>query len=175
MFRIKAKKVLLGIGSNIDDRLTFIINALKNIEKFLKIEKISSIYESRSLKKDNQKNYYNVVIKVETWYNPSELLKNMKNIEAFLGRVKRERWGEREIDIDIIDYNGMAFKRDGLIIPHYDMHNRSFVLYPLLEIEPNYIHPILQKSVKDMIEELTDKLNIERIGGIQNGSYYNLT
>ena len=175
MFRIKAKKALLGLGSNIDNRLTFIVEALKNLEKLLKIEKVSSIYESRSLKKDNQKNYYNVVIKVETWYNPLELLKNMKNIEVFLGRVKRDKWGTREIDIDIIDYDGIVFKRDNLVIPHYDMHKRSFVLYPLLEIEPDYIHPILQKNVKDMIGELADKLNIEKIGGIQNGSYYHIT
>jgi len=175
MFRIKAKKALLCIGSNIDDRTFYISEAIKKLDEFLTIEKISSIYESMSHKKDSQKDYYNVVIKVETCYKPAELLKNIKAIEVLLGRVKREKWGEREIDIDIIDYNGIVFNRDGLTIPHYDMHNRSFVLYPLLEVEPDYIHPVLQKNVKDMINELTDMFKYKKIGGIKNGSYNHIT
>ena len=163
---VKLEKASLSIGSNIGDRILFIKLALKNLEKILKINKISCIYESMSLKKDNQRHYYNVVIEVEASYTPEELLKCIKDIELLVGRRERGNWEEREIDIDIIDYNNSIYKSNNLTIPHYDMQNRSFVLYPLLEINPNYIHPIFKKNVGEMLKDLTDELNIKKIGGI---------
>jgi 2-amino-4-hydroxy-6-hydroxymethyldihydropteridine diphosphokinase len=159
-------EALLGLGSNLGDRLAFIKLALKKLEGILNINSISSLYESRSLKKDSQKNYYNVVIEVETSYTPEELLKSIKDIELLVGRRERGNWEEREIDIDIIDYNNSIYKSNNLTIPHYDMQNRSFVLYPLLEINSNYIHPIFKKNVGEMLKDLTDELNIKKIGGI---------
>lgn len=166
MPRVELTKASLSIGSNVGNRIFFIKLALKYLEKILRINKISCIYESMSLKKDNQGCYYNIVIEVETCYTPEELLKYIKDIESLVGRKDRGRWEEREIDIDIIDYNNKIYKSDYLTIPHYDMHNRSFVLYPLLEINPNYIHPIFKKSVDELLNDLTNKLNIKKIGGI---------
>lgn len=159
-------KASLSIGSNVGNRIFFIKLALKYLEKILKINKISCIYESMSLKKDNQGCYYNIAIEVETYYTPEELLKHIKVVELIVGRKYRGRWEEREIDIDIIDYNNKIYSSEYLTIPHYDMQNRSFVLYPLLEINSNYVHPIFKKSVNEMLNGLTDKLNIRKIGGI---------
>jgi 2-amino-4-hydroxy-6-hydroxymethyldihydropteridine diphosphokinase len=166
MPQLKSKFVLLGLGSNIGDRLMFIRLALKRLETILKIKVVSSLYESKSLKIDDQRNYYNIVINAETCYKPYELLKQIKKVEVTLGRQKRNRWDEREIDIDIIDYNGEIMQSDMLTLPHYDMHNRSFVLLPLLEICPNYIHPQYKRNIKEMFNMVKDKLNIKRIGGL---------
>jgi 2-amino-4-hydroxy-6-hydroxymethyldihydropteridine diphosphokinase len=166
MSGVKNTQAILGLGSNIGNRLSFIKLTLNNLEKILTIEDISSIYESESLKKNHQKKYYNIVIKVETCYKPEELLKYLKNIEFTIGRIYRGKWEEREIDIDIIDYNGELIKNDILTLPHYDMHNRSFVLYPLLEVYPNYIHPIYKKNINELIENLKYKLDIKKIGAI---------
>jgi 2-amino-4-hydroxy-6-hydroxymethyldihydropteridine diphosphokinase len=157
----------LGLGSNVGDREQFLRSAIKSLEKILYIRKISSIYESLSLKRDGQRNYYNVVMEANSGVEPFNLLEKIKVIEKQIGRRSRERWGQREIDIDIIDIDGIFLDTHALTLPHADMFKRSFVLYPLLELNPNYVHPTIMKPIKKLIDEISDNLDIKIIGELK--------
>lgn len=156
--------VILALGSNLGNRIENIETAINYLNNYLIFKKVSSVYISQSLLKDNQDDYYNCVCLYETDCSITELLTIVQDIENKMGRDKTTGfWGARNIDIDIVDYDNISYFSEKIITPHKEMQNRSFVLYPLLEISNNYIHPITKKSVKDMINELSDDLNIHKI------------
>ncbi|MGB9731362.1 MULTISPECIES: 2-amino-4-hydroxy-6-hydroxymethyldihydropteridine diphosphokinase [Calditerrivibrio] len=156
--------VLLGLGSNIPPKSKNLKNAIKLLSQQCLIVTVSNIYSSLSLLKDNQEDYFNIVVMVKTDLSPLFLLKLLKNVEISLGRIDTGRWNSRIIDIDILDYNNQLINMRELIIPHPEMHNRSFVLYPLRDIIPDYKHPLLKKDITTMINELDDDLNIKILG-----------
>jgi len=133
--------VYLGLGSNLGDRETAIKTAIKKLETTacIKLIKTSSIIESKPYGNTNQPKFLNAVIKIETYLSPHELLTLIQNLEKSAGRKKREKWGARELDIDILIFDNLCIITDTLILPHPDMHNREFVLNPLKEIEPNLV------------------------------------
>ncbi len=159
--------VILGIGSNIGDSKTFIAKAIELInDKFVLLSE-SSLYETVSLLRDDQRNYYNKVISIECDLSPEKLLQFIKELEVSIGRNKNPLyWGAREIDIDIIDHNGIIIDCDILTVPHKCMNERSFVLIPLKEIDGDYIHPATLESIDSMISQLKDDLNIKIIDSI---------
>ncbi len=160
--------VLLGIGSNLGDSKAFIAQAVTLISERFILLKESSLYETVSLLRDDQRNYYNKVISIECDLSPDELLQFIKELEVYIGRNKNPLyWGAREIDIDIIDRNGTVLDCDRLTIPHKCMSERSFVLIPLKEIDENYIHPITLKSIDEMVSQLKDDLNIQIVDNTQ--------
>jgi len=134
--------VYLGLGSNLGDKEKFIktgIEALNKTKGILLI-KSSSIIKSSPYGNINQPDFLNAAIKIKTYLTPHELLAAAKAIEKAAGRKKaRERWGARELDIDILIYENINLISDTLTLPHPDMHNRDFVLIPLKEIEPNLL------------------------------------
>lgn len=142
----------IGIGSNLDNRMTFINNALDlmDSDKNISIIKLSSIYETKPYGYTDQDNFLNCVVKIETHYSLSDLFRKTKEIELEIGRIKREKWGPREIDLDILFYNDVVYCDDKLNIPHRDVLFRDFVLLPLLEIEPDIYHPVEKKKIKDL-------------------------
>jgi len=129
-------KVVIAVGSNKGDRLTFINEALKRIDKLGYISNVASLYKTSAYGVMNQADFYNSVIILNTEIGPKELLSELKNIEKRVGRTENIRWGPREIDLDIIFYNQTQINIKELTIPHPDFHNRIFVLQPLVEIEP---------------------------------------
>ncbi len=145
--------IFLGLGSNEGNRQQNLENCIVEIKEnaFLKIIKCSSIYESEPIGYTNQNWFLNVVLKTETEISPIELLTLVKDIEVKMGRKKTLRWGPRVIDVDILTYGEKIFTSDGLTIPHPEMHRRKFVLIPLAEIDPSFIHPQRKKSVEKMI------------------------
>jgi len=157
-------EVILGLGSNISPKAKHLVSALKKISEKCDIKAISNLYSSLSLLKDNQENYFNITTIVSTDLSPEQLLKFIKSIELSLGRTFTEKWKSRIIDIDILDYENIIFETPNLKIPHPEMHIRSFVLYPLNEINPKYIHPLLKKDIVTLIKEINDDLNIKKIG-----------
>ncbi|MDR2884467.1 MAG: 2-amino-4-hydroxy-6-hydroxymethyldihydropteridine diphosphokinase, partial [Deferribacteraceae bacterium] len=126
-------------------------------------DKVSSLYRSKSLLKDNQPDYLNFVCTATTNLEPFELLDYLKHIEVLYGRKNiAERWQERTIDIDIIDYNGEVLNSDRLTLPHREMQNRPFVLLPMRDIVPNYRSPITKFDLQQLCSMLTDMLEIKK-------------
>ena len=152
----KVNSVFIGLGSNIGNRTEFISSAIKKISIAgnCKIKAISSLYESLPFGDIEQENFFNAVIKVETNLDHFSLLEKLNEIEQKLGRVKRERWGPREIDIDILFFNDLIFSDEIITLPHKGVIYRDFVLVPLCEIEPEFVHPVYNKKICDFIVDL---------------------
>ena len=132
----------LGLGSNLGDRKDFLSMAYNHLcSEAIREFRASSIYESEPLLKMPQPKYFNMVICGLTVLSPPELLKKCQQIEISLGRIRRERWGSREIDIDILSYGSRIIDNGDLLIPHPEIENRSFVLMPMLELSPEWLHP----------------------------------
>ena len=145
--------VHLGLGSNLRDRKEYLSMACKLLRsEVIREFRASSIYESEPLLKMPQPKYLNMVVCGFTIFSPQELLKKCQQIEISLGRVHRERWGCREIDIDILSYGSRIIDNDDLVIPHPEIESRSFVLMPMLELSPEWLHPENRITVKELWE-----------------------
>lgn len=158
------KKAYLLLGSNLGNREQYLSNAIDAINKNTgSICLKSSIYETEAWGKTDQPGFLNLAIAIETRLTPIQLLESVLHIEADLGRVRHEKWGARMIDIDIIFYEDQIVNDENiLIIPHPEMQNRKFVLEPLAEIAPNFIHPIFKRSILQMLKTLCDPLAVEK-------------
>ncbi|GAB6066122.1 2-amino-4-hydroxy-6-hydroxymethyldihydropteridine diphosphokinase [Aquifex pyrophilus] len=142
-------KAYLGIGSNVGERLSFILKSLEEIKKLGKIVKLSTVYESKAWGIENQPPFLNLVLLIDTKLPPTELLLKLKGIEKKVGRRERYKWGPREIDIDIILYGREVINSKLLKVPHPFLTERDFFLYPLLEIEKDILHPLTGKPLKE--------------------------
>ncbi|KRQ87888.1 Bifunctional folate synthesis protein [Caloramator mitchellensis] len=148
-------KVYVAFGTNIGDKTDNIEQALKLMEdRGLKIIKKSSIVSTEPYGYTNQPEFLNGVVEVITDLNPRQVLETLLNIEKDMGRIREFKWGPRNIDLDIIFFNSDVINEEDLKIPHPDMHNREFVLKPLCEIAPELVHPILKKSINQLLDEL---------------------
>lgn len=128
--------ILLGLGSNIGDRESNIINAIRKLESTgkISIEKVSSLYSTEPVGVQDQPEFLNAVIAIDTNLSPGELLTVCLNVEKTMGRTRNERWGPRNIDIDILTYRDVVINSRKLCLPHPYLHERNFVLIPLNEI-----------------------------------------
>lgn len=151
-------QVYISLGTNIGEREQHLVKAIQLLRKNSKIKltNISSIYETDPVGYTEQSRFLNMVVEIQTSYQPLELLTKTQEIEAKLGRVRDIRWGPRIIDLDILLYNQENSKMDRLIIPHPRMHERAFVLIPLNEIAPQLNIPPWNKRVVDFINELPE-------------------
>ena len=156
----------LNIGSNSDskhgsrfDNITIAIELLTKLK--IKIIKISNFYETPSYPNQKLPKFLNVGLIID--YNDKyfNLLKEIKFIEKKLGRIKTKKNEPRIIDIDIIDFNNEVKKTNNLILPHPRCHLRNFVLFPILQIDPNWSHPILKKNAQFLINKLSQRFRIE--------------
>lgn len=157
-------KSFLGLGSNIGERIAFIEKAVKEICKIpgLRLINSSSVYETDPWGKENQDDFLNSVIEIETDLSAENLLKELKHIEKKSGRINNSRWSEREIDIDLLFYGNEVLVNETINVPHRQIENRKFVLIPLAEIAPEFIHPVFNKTISELLEHTTDKLNVVR-------------
>ena len=154
--------VFLQLGSNIGCREDYMQKAIANIQKCIgKICVFSNIYESTPWRVNGQNNYLNQVIKLESNMSASSILHEVLEIEKRMGRIRLERWGERIIDIDILFYNDDIIETESLCIPHKHIQDRLFVLKPLLEIAPDFIHPIYKLSIKDLFIQCLDLESVQ--------------
>ena len=155
--------VHLGLGSNLGNRLDFLNQACSKLSAvILRDFRSSAIYESEPLLKMKQPNYYNQVVCGRTELSPVELVEKCQQIENLLGRVRNERWGSRNIDLDILSYGNEIVDSEKLKIPHPEMEKRSFVLLPLLELSPDWVHPESGTSIR-MLWENWLKTNDEEL------------
>ncbi len=157
--------VYIGIGSNIGNRLHFVETAIKKIdtESGCEVEKISSLYETKPFGNTEQENFINLVILVKTFFEPVALFNFLKQIESEMGRRNSTRWGPREIDLDILFYNDIIYNDTKLIIPHKGIAERDFVLIPMCEIAPDFIHPAINKKICDICKAELEKNIIYKI------------
>jgi len=146
----------LGIGSNLGDKLEFITKAINSISKLKNVEitKTSSMIATKPYGKTDQPDFLNCVIELDTDLLPEELLKKCLDIENQLGRIRDEKWGPRTIDIDLLFYEDKIINNELLVLPHPELHKRSFVLTSLKELCPDLIHPVLNRKIKDIFVEL---------------------
>jgi 2-amino-4-hydroxy-6-hydroxymethyldihydropteridine diphosphokinase len=153
-------KIVIAIGSNI-----YSSNGLHPVEIGQKailamksmsmiIQKQSSWYISDPIPKSDQPKYFNSVLIAKTTLNEFDVLKNLHKIENDLGRIRKKVNEARVIDLDLIDYSSKVFKNNNIIIPHPRAHLRRFVMEPLFEIEKNWVHPILNLSVSEILNHL---------------------
>ncbi len=147
--------IYIGIGSNLGDREGTCLKALEELEKRgIKVAKKSSRYETEPWGVKDQPNFINMAVEADTDLTPMEVLRVTKEIEKNLGRKETLMWGPRTVDLDILLYDDLVVDEPDLRIPHPHMHERDFVLKPLTEIAPEAIHPLLKKTVREMLSEV---------------------
>lgn len=148
--------IFLALGSNVGNRKKNIEEAILRIGKEVSVIKVASIYETSPVGFKDQNNFLNTVVQVKTDKDPVGLLLYIKEIEEQIGRIKRFRNGPREIDIDLILFEDIVLNSDSLNLPHPRLHLRDFVLLPLNEISSKIVHPVLGKSIKELVEEVNE-------------------
>jgi 2-amino-4-hydroxy-6-hydroxymethyldihydropteridine pyrophosphokinase len=160
--------VFLGLGSNQGEKIK---NCEQAIEEILKLEggfllSRSSWYYSEPWGREDQNRFVNGVIQIMTEFCPDELLAKFKEIEKRLGRTDREKWGPRVIDIDILFYDDLSFESPEMEIPHPRIVERNFVLTPLAEIAPQFVHPVLKKTIKELLDTSPDQKKVVKVSEV---------
>lgn len=152
--RLDSADCFIGLGSNIEPREGYLCNAVRALAAEGKILKISSVYETAPVGGVPQPDYLNAVVEFRTQLGPLELVHRLKTLEHSLGRTPRPRWHEREIDLDLLFYDTLVLKDPDVIIPHPEISRRAFVLVPMSEIAPDFFHPVLRRSMRELLREI---------------------
>ena len=150
----------IALGSNLHtplEQLKRALNALAQLPQ-TQLMAVSSFYRSKPLGPQDQPDYLNAAVEISTALSPLALLDELQRIENEQGRVRLRRWGERSLDLDFLLYGVEIIKTERLTVPHYDMHNREFVIVPLAEIAPNLILPNGQ-----ILAELADRFTVHQM------------
>ncbi|HPM30188.1 MAG TPA: 2-amino-4-hydroxy-6-hydroxymethyldihydropteridine diphosphokinase [Chryseolinea sp.] len=157
-------RIFLLLGTNLGDRKINLELAIDEIEKLVgAIVTKSSIYKTAAWGKLDQPEFYNQVVEVDTKINGLQILEKILGIEISLGRERKEKWGERLIDIDILLIGDRIIQSEKLVVPHPQLANRKFTLIPLAEIASDVVRPILNKSIAELLEECVDPLEVYKL------------
>jgi len=155
----------IGIGSNLgipEENCTKAIEKISST-KDIKIISKSSFYQTEPIGEVQQGWFVNSAIKIETDLSPENLLSVLLNLELAMGRTRKEKWGPRLIDLDLLLYDNLVLEKKGLTLPHPEIQNRNFVLVPMSEIAENLIHPTLKKTIKTLLQESSDVTIVKKI------------
>ncbi|PIQ97054.1 MAG: 2-amino-4-hydroxy-6-hydroxymethyldihydropteridine diphosphokinase [Nitrospinae bacterium CG11_big_fil_rev_8_21_14_0_20_56_8] len=155
----------VGLGSNLGSPVDNCRRALDLLSKQASIGIVnrSSFYRTSPVGKTDQDWFVNAVARFETPLSPEEILDLFLNLEIELGRKRREKWGPREIDLDLLFYDDRVSQAGNLILPHPEIERRAFVLIPMNEIAPEWVHPVLKKTIRDLVTTLAEDQMIQRI------------
>ena len=155
----------VGIGSNLGDPVGNCLRAVELISSLNEVNVLqkSSLYRTEPVGFSEQDWFVNCVVEIRTELSPHFLLKALQQIESGKGRTRETKWGPRTIDLDILFFGRDVMEDDKLVIPHPELYKRRFVLVPLCEIAPYFIHPVFGISVKEILESLEDKSEVEVI------------
>jgi len=153
--------IFLLLGSNLGNRSEVLEKTIRTLESSgIQVEKKSSVYETAAWGKTDQQAFLNQVLQIETHLEARQLLDLILDIELELGRIRKVKWGERLIDIDILYYHDTICKENDLQIPHPGIPHRRFTLVPLVEISPSFIHPEHEKSQNELLANCEDNLEV---------------
>ncbi len=156
--------VYLLLGSNLGDRKTYLKEALRQLQESVgRIIRTSSVYETQSWGITNQPDYLNQVVELETLFLPDEILEKTQKIEEILHRERTKKWDSRTIDVDVLFYGTEIIDLPQLIIPHPQIQYRLFTLVPLNELIPDFVHPILNKTIQQLQQEVKDSLLVNKV------------
>ena len=159
----KMNKTYLLLGSNMGNRQQKMLQAIKHIERLIgKVIRQSNLYQTAAWGKTNQPDFLNQVIVVETNLSTTETMQTILTIEEKLGRIRTVKNASRTIDIDILFFNKEIINQKDLSVPHPEIPNRRFVLVPLNELSPNMKHPVLNKTIHQLLEICPDKLDVKK-------------
>ena len=155
--------LVLSLGGNIGEVLANFDKATNLVnERIGELTLCSPIYTTKAWGIENQPDFFNQVLVLNTILLPEQVLKNCLAIELELGRVRTQKWYERTIDIDILFYADKIIEASNLTVPHPYLHKRNFVLFPLSDVIPNFMHPILNLSIEDIKKECKDNLPVAK-------------
>ena len=151
-------KAFIGIGSNIGSSGENCIEAINLLHAPPEIEVVnkSSLYESEPVGIVGQSWFINAAVEIATTLKPEKLLKKLLKIEKMMGRERREKWGPRIIDLDLLIYEDHSCNSEFIKLPHPELPNRRFVLIPLSEFAGNHIHPVIGKTIQQLLQETPD-------------------
>ena len=149
--------VYLALGSNLGNRAINLNIAINSLTPQMVLKKKSPVYETPPWGFTNQPAFLNQVLMVETYEEPERLLKHLKRLETALGRTPNFQNGPRLIDIDILFYDDLVLDTARLVIPHPRLQERAFVLVPLAYIAPDLVHPVLKKTVKEILADVNSQ------------------
>jgi len=158
-------RVFIALGSNIGDRLGFLqkaMDALGSAPGF-KVRRVSSVYETEPVGKKDQPQFLNAAVELDSPMSPEDALVNLKQIERAVGRTPSERWGPREIDLDLIYVQDLVVNGPGLVLPHPEVASRRFVLTPLAEIAPEFVDPLRKRSLSELLASCPDPNSVVKI------------
>jgi 2-amino-4-hydroxy-6-hydroxymethyldihydropteridine diphosphokinase len=155
----------IGIGSNLGDKLHHCEKAISEILRIdhHKLLARSSFFKAQPIGYTSQDWFVNGVVKIETDLEAPELLRKLKTVESHLGRTETFRWGPRAIDLDILFFDDVEIQTEELQIPHPRVQYRQFVLIPLVEIDRNLIHPILKKTIQELLNDSKEDQGVEKL------------
>jgi 2-amino-4-hydroxy-6-hydroxymethyldihydropteridine diphosphokinase len=155
-------QLFLGLGSNLGDRQANLRGAVEALANFMAVEAISPLYQTAPWGMEAQPDFLNLCLVAATSLEPISLLTAVKKIETQLGRQPAARWGPRLIDIDILFYGDLVLSREGLTIPHPQLHQRAFVLAPLADLTPDLRHPQTDLTIAQMLTAV-DQTGIHKL------------
>jgi 2-amino-4-hydroxy-6-hydroxymethyldihydropteridine diphosphokinase len=157
-------KVYLLIGGNMGKREEILAKACKLIgEQCGDLMNISSLYETEAWGKNDQPSFLNQALEINTRLKPVELMQQILKIEKQIGRIRIEKYGPRSVDIDILFFNDEIHEYPSLTVPHPQIQNRRFVLVPMNELAPSFIHPVLKKTIAELLEICPDHLQVTKL------------
>jgi 2-amino-4-hydroxy-6-hydroxymethyldihydropteridine diphosphokinase len=157
-------KAYLLTGGNLGDRQQNLATARDHInEQCGTITTASSLYETAAWGNTDQPAFLNQALEISTSLNARQLIRRILKIEKLMGRIRKEKYGPRIIDIDILLFNNERHNYQFLKLPHPEMQNRRFALLPLAEISPDILHPVLNKTITELLNECTDELQVSRV------------
>ncbi len=149
--------IFLGLGTNLGDRTANLQAAIAGLAERLVMTAVSPLYQTPPWGVTDQPNFLNLCLAAQTDLAPEELLTFVKNLEVALGRQPAERWGPRLIDIDILFYANQLIETENMIIPHPRLAERAFVLRPLADIAPEFVHPVLGETIAALAKKVGDE------------------